>query len=492
MSEQTPPHDLHAEQALIGAAILDATVTGTVGTQPGDFYRPTHETYWAHLQALNGVEDRALGLLTALQRAGQANAGTGPALHACVAACLTPTAAPEYANIVKGTARLRRAQQAASRLTRLLDTDDYEDLDTRLYEGMDTLEAVADPVAHQAASTWRPIDLSPVLTGTYTPPRPTVGERADHKTGLFYPGRCHTVASESEGGKTWLLNAVTSTELTRGLNVVCIDFEDDEGGIAGRLLTLQVGRDQLAKQFTYIRPEDPLEPVTSKTMLGQLIGDTRPSLVIIDGVTEGMVLHGLDPLSNKDCAAFGRMLPTAMAKHGPAVVSLDHVTKSGEQRGRYAIGAVHKLNGLNGAAYLLDNRHPIAIGLKGVSGIKIAKDRPGQLRKHSFPSNNGLHWFGDLIIDSVDEQFATTEIAPPHGKDPDWRPTAKMAHLWLIIEANPGISGRQLQNLAGGNAGTNRKALSYLELDKFITVSPHSVLEKYPPDEQPPIPELGP
>ena len=43
MSEQTPPHDLHAEQALIGAAILDATVTGTVGTQPGEFYRPTHE-----------------------------------------------------------------------------------------------------------------------------------------------------------------------------------------------------------------------------------------------------------------------------------------------------------------------------------------------------------------------------------------------------------------------------------------------------------------
>ncbi|HEY9379499.1 MAG TPA: hypothetical protein VIQ02_20670, partial [Jiangellaceae bacterium] len=162
-----------------------------------------------------------------------------------------------------------------------------------------------------------------------------------------------------------------------------------------------------------LRPESPITDVVSRGDLAELIGDTRPSYVAIDGVTEGMVLHGLDPLSNKDAATFGRFLPTAIARRGPAVVSLDHVTKSPDGRGRYAIGAVHKLNGLNGAAYLLDNRHPFGIGVKGTSTIKIAKDRPGQIRRHCLPGAGGLHWYGDLVLDSHDELFAELDVVAP-------------------------------------------------------------------------------
>ena len=143
------------------------------------------------------------------------------------------------------------------------------------------------------------------------------------------------------------------------------------------MLTLQVANDVIRERFHYLRPESPITDPVSRGDLAEILGDTHPTFSVVDGVTEGMVLHGLDPLSNKDCATFGQRLPTAISRQGPAVVSLDHVTKSPDGRGRYAIGAVHKLNGLNGGAYLLDNRTPFGIGRKGTSTIKIAKDRPG-------------------------------------------------------------------------------------------------------------------
>jgi hypothetical protein len=81
--------------------------------------------------------------------------------------------------------------------------------------------------------SWQRVDLTDVLEGRYTPPAPTVGARSDG-VGLFYPGRLHTIASESEGGKTWFALYAARCELDAGNAVVYLDFEDDEGGIAPR------------------------------------------------------------------------------------------------------------------------------------------------------------------------------------------------------------------------------------------------------------------
>lgn len=74
-----------------------------------------------------------------------------------------------------------------------------------------------------------------------------------------------------------------------------------------------------------------------------------------------MALHGMEMTDNTDVAKFGKLLPRQIAAAGPAVVSLDHVVKNREARSRYAIGGVHKMNGLNGAAYTLENRQPFGI-----------------------------------------------------------------------------------------------------------------------------------
>src|SRR5687767_15047596 len=86
--------------------------------------------------------------------------------------------------------------------------------------------------------SWRPIDLDQVLDHGWAPPQPNVGERSDG-VGLFYPGRVHTVSSESEAGKTWLALSAAVDELLAGNHVLYLDFEDTEGGVTSRLSTLQ-------------------------------------------------------------------------------------------------------------------------------------------------------------------------------------------------------------------------------------------------------------
>jgi hypothetical protein len=335
------------------------------------------------------------------------------------------------------------------------------------------------PECYPQRRTWQPVDLGAVLDGTYAPPQPTVGTRHDG-VGLFYPGRQHTIASESEVGKGWLAIAATVTELDRGEAVVYIDFEDDEGGVVGRLLALQVDKTVIRERFSYHRPEEPIFGDVNRGDLAEAIGDLKPTLAVVDGVTEGMVLHGLDPLSNKDVATFGQALPGWIAGEGPAVVSLDHVTKSTEGRGRYAIGAVHKLNGLNGAAYVLESRVSFGIGIKGKTTIRIAKDRPGQLRRHGLPHSSGMHWFGDLVLDSHDETFAELEVTAPAAKSADWRPTELMHRISEALTQHGDLSQRRIIAAVTGGTDTKRAALDYLILDGYVTEkSPHHLIKPY-------------
>ena len=96
-----------------------------------------------------------------------------------------------------------------------------------------------------------------MLDGTWQPPQPSVGQRRDGQ-GLFYPGKTHTVVSETEGGKTWFALAACIAEMDAGCHVVYIDFEDDQGSVVGRLLTLGVNPEVIAELFHYIRPDETL------------------------------------------------------------------------------------------------------------------------------------------------------------------------------------------------------------------------------------------
>lgn len=327
--------------------------------------------------------------------------------------------------------------------------------------------------------SWRQVDLTDVLDGTWSPPQPVVGSRTDGK-GLFYAGKCHTVVSETEGGKTWFALSVVLDEMHGGHHVAYLDFEDDEGGIVGRLLTLGAHRDRVRELFHYVRPSQALGTGIHLDDLVDLLAEHAPTLVVLDGVTEAMVLHGLNPLDNREAAVFGKMLPTRIAKTGAAVASLDHVTKDREGRSKYAIGAVHKLNGLDGSSYLLTNRKPFGVGLTGRSTISLAKDRPGQLRVNGLVSSGGLYWYGDLVLISHAEGFAEVSIEPPVERDGDFRPTVLMGRIVAALTEHGALSQRRLLAVVKGNRSTAIEALVFLQLDGYVSdKTPHELLKPY-------------
>jgi len=282
----------------------------------------------------------------------------------------------------------------------------------------------------------------------------------------------HSVVGESEGGKTWFALVTMAHELSVGNAGVFVDFEDDAPGVVGRMLALGVAPDVIRDRFAYIRPEEPLTTEWNKLELGQALHDLRPTFVPIDGVTEGMAMHGLELKDNTDVAKFGRMLLRPIAELGAAVSTLDHVTKDKEGRGRYALGGVHKLNGLNGAQYFLENRTPFGVGVTGKSTVRISKDRPGQLRRHGLPHSSGMHWFADFTLQSHDETFAEASLSAPSEDTGPFRPTALMKKVSdALAGAREPLSVRGVLDRVPGKQDGVRRALAALVDEGNVSVT---------------------
>lgn len=328
---------------------------------------------------------------------------------------------------------------------------------------------------------WRAIDLEPVLSGNWKPPEPTVGCRGDG-VGLLYRGKLHTISSESEAGKTWFILAAAFEELRAGNHVLYIDFEDDEGGVVGRLLTLQTPVKWIRERFHYLRPTEMVTAPANLADLADILVTHRPALAVVDGVTEAMTMHGLDPVSNRDIATFGRILPRRLAAAGCATACLDHVVKDADARGRYSLGGVHKLNGLDGAAYILESREPFGVGLTGRSAVLISKDRPGQLRKHGHRRKDGLYDFAELILTSHDDSYAEFEVAAPYAaRGDEFMPTALMAKVSDALQKHGPMSQRQILATVKGKRQYAIDALALLQRDGYVSdKSPHELLKPYP------------
>ncbi|MFY1688820.1 DnaB-like helicase N-terminal domain-containing protein [Plantactinospora sp. WMMB782] len=466
-----------AERTAIGSALCATAnadvLLGLVDVE--QFSRPYHRQIWRAVTDLRAVGAPVSPATVAAQLDvdGIRALPSNTYLTDLYAAAPTDTDGVHYARMVAEYAAQRRLRAAGERLARLAESPDPDVRAAGLAEAREALGRLAGPAASEAEPerrrSWRAVDIGPVLAGTYEPPRATVGRR-DDGVGLFYPGRMHTIASESEAGKTWLALLAVRAELEAGNAVVYLDFEDDEGGIVGRLLAMQVKPELLRDRFAYLKPDDAVNVLGNREDLAEVLGDLRPTLAVLDGVTEAMSLHGLEMKDNTDVAAFGKLLPRWIADRGPATVALDHVTKSAEGRGRYAIGGVHKLNGLNGAGYVLENRRPFGVGLTGRSGVYITKDRPAQLRRHALPGREGLFWFGDLVVTSHEADFVEVSLAAPVANpDTGLRPTAVMTKLSRILADNPGgLSKNAIEQMAGGKAAVVRTALELLVNEGFV------------------------
>jgi replicative DNA helicase len=119
--EPQPPHNLEAEEAVLGAILASGRLLVEVAGQleEVDFYRPAHRTIWRAMLRLadQGEATDPVTVLGELDHGGElADVGGGPFLHTLVQAVPTVANAGHYAQLVADTARRRRVIDLGIRL----------------------------------------------------------------------------------------------------------------------------------------------------------------------------------------------------------------------------------------------------------------------------------------------------------------------------------------------------------------------------------------
>jgi replicative DNA helicase len=172
---RVPPHNLQAEESVLGALLLSREAIGQVseqGLNPADFYRPAHQHIFDAVRALysSGGPVDTVTVADELRRGGLLDEiGGSAALHELQNATPAISSAGHYAKIVQDTAMLRRLIHVAGDIaeiaygepddvTKAIDeaeskvfavaeqrvTDSTRQLDDLLSEAMDELQATFD------------------------------------------------------------------------------------------------------------------------------------------------------------------------------------------------------------------------------------------------------------------------------------------------------------------------------------------------------------
>jgi replicative DNA helicase len=119
--DRQPPHNLEAEEAVLGAILASGRLLAEVTAllEEADFYRPAHRAIW---RAILRLADRdrptdPVTVLGELDDSGElADVGGGPFLHTLVEAVPTVANAGHYARLVAETSRRRRVIDLGIRL----------------------------------------------------------------------------------------------------------------------------------------------------------------------------------------------------------------------------------------------------------------------------------------------------------------------------------------------------------------------------------------
>jgi hypothetical protein len=487
-TRRTPPgptlearaNDPDVERQILGAAMTDAYALAVAVEQlaPGDFWTPAHETIFDAIIALDA--DRlpvgAVEVADYLNRHGDLKrAGGASYLAQLISSTVAGGASADYhATILKRHTLTRAAQSFAARFAQTVADPGVDPITAIGLAGLEvtTLRGLAAGTDDDHPSSWSPVNTVGLDLTAMT--QPTILERSDGQA-IIYPGANHAFVGESEGGKTWLALEACRQELLKERTVTYVDFEDRVQRVARRMIELGIPRDLLDARFRYVRPDVALTHVEQHHLMRSIDGT---SLVIIDGVTEAMTMHGLSLTDNEDIAKFLHLLPRRIADTGSAVIQIDHVVKDEESRGRYALGGAHKLNGLDGAQYKIITTQPFGKGKRGHANVVVDKDREGSVREHTL----GIK-IGEFILDSTplpDHPHDTVGplrliLDPPdpgeRTETGEFRPTHLMRkiadHLWVI----PGLSTNQIMSAIPGNRRHKLDALRLLVTEGHVTTS---------------------
>jgi len=249
--ERTPPHDVAAEQCVLGGMLLSKDAISDVieVIRPADHYRPAHQLIHEAILDLYSRGEPADAITVAnelTRRAEIARVGGAPYLHTLISSVPTAANAGYYARIVRERAILRRLVEAGTRIVQfgyagdadadeLVDraqaevyavterrtSEDYQSLSEIMPGALDEIEAIG---SHNG-----------MLTGV-----PTGFADLDALTNGLHPSQMIVIAARPAMGKSTLaLDIARAAAIRNSMTTVLFSLEMSRNEITMRLLSAE-------------------------------------------------------------------------------------------------------------------------------------------------------------------------------------------------------------------------------------------------------------
>ena len=249
--ERTPPHDIAAEQCVLGGMMLSKDAISDVleVIKPADHYRPAHQIVHETILDLysRGEPADAVTVAADLTKKGDiGKVGGAPYLHTLIASVPTAANAGYYARIVRERAILRRLVEVGTRIVQLGyagdgDADELVDRAQAEVYGV-TERRVSDdylPLSEIMPDALVEIEAIGSRGGTMTGV-PTGFADLDALTNGLHPGQMIVIAARPALGKsTMALDLARAASIKHGLTSVMFSLEMSRNEITMRLLSAE-------------------------------------------------------------------------------------------------------------------------------------------------------------------------------------------------------------------------------------------------------------
>ena len=249
--ERMPPHDVAAEQCVLGGMLLSKDAISDVleAIRPSDHYRPAHQIVHEAILDLyaRGEPADAITVSNELSRRGDLQRiGGAPYLHTLIASVPTAANAGYYARIVRERAILRRLVEAGTRIVQMgyagdSDADDLVDraqaevyavTDRRIAEDYHSLSEIMPGALDEIEAIG---SHGGQMTGV-----PTGFADLDGLTNGLHPGQMIVIAARPAVGKSALaLDFARSATIRHNLPTVLFSLEMGRNEITMRLLAAE-------------------------------------------------------------------------------------------------------------------------------------------------------------------------------------------------------------------------------------------------------------
>jgi replicative DNA helicase len=249
--ERTPPHDLAAEQCVLGGMLMSKDAISDVMEviRPADHYRPAHQIVHEAILELYGRGEPADPVTVSdllAKRGDLARVGGGAYLHTLIASVPTAANAGYYARIVRERAILRRLVEVGTRIVQLGyagdgDADELVDRAQAEIYGVTERRVTEDflPLSEIMPGALDEIEAigsrGGVMTGV-----PTGFVDLDTLTNGLHPGQMVVIAARPAIGKSTLaLDLARAAAIKHRLATVMFSLEMSRNEITMRLLSAE-------------------------------------------------------------------------------------------------------------------------------------------------------------------------------------------------------------------------------------------------------------